>query len=951
MIFKIKNTLLPHSWFEKVITDTLDLYTQGKDISNSPLVQFQRNYKTTGGMHLDCYKEKDGDYEAAIQKRQQKVIDLFEDIRLHGYKDTTVICVSFDSEGYVYLYDGHHRLSILRYLGIEAEVTCTTEWKGAVDGSGGKDFPLIETIEHSHKGKRYLYQWIPDSRVQDLPCSRPKDHQEARLKWLLGNLKGKTVLDIGCSEGYFSNELAKRGYKVIGVDIDRDLISIARYTANIQGLDTKFITGDWREVIRDYQHFDNILYFAVLHNQINANGDVKSFEDLELFRGRAEQLYCEVPDIEKQPDWAYIFSPDRFEPALEFRTKLNIQEKFVHYRPIYRLTPEEKPSFQLAEEKLDIPVTVNGYKMHLLHHDYVTNIIKRDNTWEPRTTQFIKDHLKPGQTFVDVGSQAGYYALLAASLGAKVDAFEPCSSTFKVLTENVWHLNDYGDTVNLHNVALSDKNGMEKLFIRDTPGQNSMIRTGTHFEMVETIRFDENFDVPDWLKIDVEGFESHVLDGMNNVLNATKPIYIIIEDWDTKIPNWLIEKAGFKRVTTERGYGNHILAKNIDVTYEREPMRIHLLGPFNTPTSLKDEGVGNAFGTKTVKMAKILKKLGHYVIFYGVEGSEVECDEFVQVSTRDILEKTYGKWVPDKVYGCAYGDLAHKTFIANAIREINARKFPNDFLFCSHGNFHKEIAVGTKIPNTVEIGIGYTGSFAKYRIFESYYMMNYTYGMEKRGDIDFYNTVIPGYFELNDFEYRDSFNKEDYYLYLGRCVKRKGIGIAQQLADKLGLKLKVAGFASRDNKFDIEAFEEVLKSPNVEYVGFAGLEKRKELMSKAKAVFMPTTYLEPFGYVAIEAMLSGTPVITTDGGAFNETVLHGVTGYRCRNFEEFVWATKNIDKIKSEDCRQWAVKNYGMEAATQKYKEYFDHILSLYENGWYTENPTRTDLDYLKIRL
>jgi glycosyltransferase involved in cell wall biosynthesis len=213
--------------------------------------------------------------------------------------------------------------------------------------------------------------------------------------------------------------------------------------------------------------------------------------------------------------------------------------------------------------------------------------------------------------------------------------------------------------------------------------------------------------------------------------------------------------------------------------------------------------------------------------------------------------------------------------------------------------------------------------------------MNWSYGAEGKGDGNFYDTVIPGFFDPADFKYNEK--KEDYYLYLGRVVTRKGIFIAQQVCEKIGAKLIVAGFAltEKENTTDAQAFKELLLKPNVQYVGFAGLEKRKQLMSNAKAVFMPTIYLEPFGYVAIEAQLSGTPVITTDFGAFPETVNHGVTGYRCKNFSEFVWAAQNVDKIKPADCRKWAIDNFSLDNTVKKYDDYFNQILNLYGKGWY----------------
>jgi glycosyltransferase involved in cell wall biosynthesis len=206
----------------------------------------------------------------------------------------------------------------------------------------------------------------------------------------------------------------------------------------------------------------------------------------------------------------------------------------------------------------------------------------------------------------------------------------------------------------------------------------------------------------------------------------------------------------------------------------------------------------------------------------------------------------------------------------------------------------------------------------------------------------FYDVVIPSGFDLSEFEYQEK--KEDYFLMCGRIVWSKGVDIAVQVTKKLGVKLILAGTTQGPQDCNLGA-----EWPNhVEYVGYVGVEERKKLMSGAKALFCPTVYNEPFGYVAIEAMLSGTPVITVDWGAFTETVLHGVTGYRCRTFEQFYWAAKNIHLIKNKDCRDWAEKNYNFEKVGKMYTEYFQSLINIRtKEGWYTENPERKELDWL----
>jgi FkbM family methyltransferase len=565
--------------------------------------------------------------------------------------------------------------------------------------------------------------------------------------------------------------------------------------------------------------------------------------------------------------------------------------------------------------------------------DFVKQDINNLGYWEKRTTEYIQSHLKSGQFFLDVGSQVGYFVVLASELGAKVIAVEPSIKNREYLLKNI------PKSVTVISKALSNVNGKATLYSGKTPGENSLVKNyhnGQGSEEVETIRYDDlKLGIPDMIKIDVEGFEQEVLEGMPSILTTEKPITIILESWDRKVSEWLKDNHGFNEVTTDRASGNVILTKNQPFKYKEEPIKCHLLGTFNAPNTLKDEGIGNAFGTKVINMAKILKKLGHYVIFYGVEGSEVECDEFVQVSTKADLLKTYGVWDKTKIYKENYGDYCHKIFNDNCIREINKRKRVGDFLLLCHGTFHQEIATAVNIPDTIEIGIGHRSSFARFRIFESEFQRAWTYGREDKGDGNFYDCVIPGFFDPKDFIYSDK--KEDYFLYLGRVISKKGIFVAQQVCEKLNKKLIVAGFGyDKDaNSTDAKAFSDLLKLPNVEYVGFAGKEKRRELMSKAKALFLPTLYLEPFGYVVLEANLSGTPVITTDFGAFPETVKQGVTGFRCRTFREFITAGKNVDNLKPEYCRRWGL-NFTLNKVVPIYKRYFSQILNLTGKGWYS---------------
>lgn len=364
--------------------------------------------------------------------------------------------------------------------------------------------------------------------------------------------------------------------------------------------------------------------------------------------------------------------------------------------------------------------------------------------------------------------------------------------------------------------------------------------------------------------------------------------------------------------------------------------RFHLLGLAHVPTTRSLTVC--AFSNKNVRLAEILTKLGHDVFFYGAAGSNVPCKEFIECVPEDLLLKHNNNIAKDQISW----DIPElwKVFYKNAIEGINQRKEEKDFLLCSFGTQHKPIADAVNLM-TVESGIGYPGVFAKFKVFESYAWMHHVYGKQNINQGEFYDAVIQAFFDVSEFQYKAK--KENYLFFMGRLNDNKGFRIAIEVAKITGDKLILAG--QGDHK---KLNEEFKSYPNILFHYSVGVKERSNLLSNAKAFFCPTIYVEPFGCVAVEAQMCGTPVITTDWGAYTETVLHGHTGYRCRNLDDFVWATKNVNKILPINCRKWAEDNFSMDKAAKMYNEYFHRLYSLWGQGWNTVNIDRSDLDWLK---
>lgn len=317
----------------------------------------------------------------------------------------------------------------------------------------------------------------------------------------------------------------------------------------------------------------------------------------------------------------------------------------------------------------------------------------------------------------------------------------------------------------------------------------------------------------------------------------------------------------------------------------------------------------------------MMTSLGHEVFLYAGTQNEARVTELITT----VTDEDHKKWFSHYDWNVRVFDQwdprseCWSTMNYRAAMAIKERQKPGDILCLTMGMSQKPIS--DQIPGmlSVETGIGYEGIIREgLHVFESYAWMHHVYGQVRINDGRFFDTVIPNSFEEEDQDF--SKRKEDYLLYLGRLTPRKGMEIVKELA-KAGHKIKMAGQGE-------------LRIPYTEYVGVVRGEEKKQLLAKAKGLICATQYIEPFGGVAVEAMLSGTPVITTDFGAFTETVVDGFTGYRCSTLKEFQEAAENVIHLDPESIWEHA-QQYLTKHVKHKYHRYFEKVQTLREGGWY----------------
>src|SRR5207237_10212944 len=181
-----------------------------------------------------------------------------------------------------------------------------------------------------------------------------------------------------------------------------------------------------------------------------------------------------------------------------------------------------------------------------------------------------------------------------------------------------------------------------------------------------------------------------------------------------------------------------------------------------------------------------------------------------------------------------------------------------------------------------------------------------------------------------DLEHMYSLGKGDggYLAFVSRLTPEKGPAVAIRAATKAGMKIKVAGNVPEPEKDFFESeVKPLLDDPLVEWIGELDDRGKNELIGGACGFIVPIQWDEPFGLAFIEALATGTPIISMGRGSLPELIENGRHGFLVSNEGELVDACKKVDRLDRPECRRWVIDRFNPGRMARGYEAVYERLV------------------------
>jgi FkbM family methyltransferase len=180
--------------------------------------------------------------------------------------------------------------------------------------------------------------------------------------------------------------------------------------------------------------------------------------------------------------------------------------------------------------------TSDKFRMRVDTQDFIQRTIYLTGVWDEGVAGAVRRVLKPGELFVDVGANVGYFSLLAAQRGARVIAFEPNPECREELAHNI-ALNGFGD-IDVRATGIADRRGQDVLYVEseENLGAGSLKSVSGTPVAVEVDTLDGQLagESPAMIKLDIEGAELMALRGGAQTLKRTRAVICEVSEFSLR---------------------------------------------------------------------------------------------------------------------------------------------------------------------------------------------------------------------------------------------------------------------------------------------------------------------------------------------------------------------------------------------------------------------------------